>query len=324
MVLVGTFCGLLVSADGIPSTCFQLRFRNYFHLWKANCSITFVRWNCLLNTACSGLHLKCYLELVIILLCRCAPTTPVRSWSLPRGLQQSRFWARFCGHFLTSSAGTVFVHQWSIFLVTGMIWRMSSVALRVHRRPCHPQNVCIHRCIFCCAHVGAYVVLLRPNGLGRGRECEISCARSCYEGTCSGLSPSGRSELLFGAAPPCISLLDLFPMASIAFHVGLHGFDASAFSSLRTSYRLLGWVTFVHHSVKQHVRRLPALGYDSLEYFIFYIPFEYIGFGQIVWPILHTFTFEIFTEAREHPHTDPGQTVYVNLHWCLAEARPVC
>ena len=54
------------------------------------------------------------------------------------------------------------------------------------------------------------------------------------------------------------------------------------FSSLRTSYRLLGWVTFVHHSVKQHVRRLPALGYDSLEYFIFYIPFEYIGFGQIV------------------------------------------
>ena len=99
------------------------------------------------------------------------------------------------------------------------------------------------------------------------------------------LCMSGR-----GAAPPCISLFDLFPMASIAFHFGLHGFDASAFSSLRTSYRLLGWVTFVHHSVKQHVRRLPALGYDSLEYFIFYIPFEYIGFGHIVWPIVHTFT----------------------------------
>ena len=113
-----------------------------------------------------------------------------------------------------------------------------------------------------------------------------------------------------GAAPPCISLFDLFPMASIAFHFGLHGFDASAFTFVRTSYRLLGWVTFVHHSVKQHVRRLPALGYDSLEYFIFYIPSEYIGFGQIVWPILHTFTFWIlnFTEAREHPHTDPGQT----------------
>ena len=107
-------------------------------------------------------------------------------------------------------------------------------------------------------HLGVCVVLLRPNGLGRGREDEISCARSCYEGTCSGLSPSGRSELLFGAAPPCISLFDLFPMASNAFHFGLHGFDASAFTSLRTSYRLLGWVTFVHHSVvKVHVR-LPA------------------------------------------------------------------
>ena len=208
VVLVGTFCGLLVSADGIPSTCFQLRFRNYFHQWKANCSITFVRWNCLLSTACSGLHLKCYPALVITSHCRCAPTTPVRSWSLPRGLHLSKFWARFCVHFSTSSAGTVFVHQWSIFLVTGMIWRMSSVALRVHRRPCHPQNVCIHLCIFCCAHVGAYVVLLRPNGLGCGRECETSCARSCYEGTCSGLSPSGRSELLFGAAPPCISLFE--------------------------------------------------------------------------------------------------------------------
>ena len=134
--------------------------------------------------------------------------------------------------------------------------------------------------------------------------------------------------------PSCCLVLPLhafrcsicFRVASIAFHFGLHGFDASAFTFVRTSYRLLGWVTFVHHSVKQHVRRLPALGYDSLEYFIFYIPSEYIGFGQIVWPILHTFTFWIlnFTEAREHPHTDPGQTVYVNLHWCLAEARPVC
>ena len=49
------------------------------------------------------------------------------------------------------------------------------------------------------------------------------------------LCMSGR-----GAAPPCISLFDLFPMASNAFHFGLHGLDASAFASLRTSYRLLG------------------------------------------------------------------------------------
>ena len=175
-------------------------------------------------------------------------------------------------HFLTSSAAMVFMHPWSIFLVTGMIWLTNLVASKVHRHPCRLPNVCIHRCISCCAPLGAYVVRPRPNGLRLGRESEISCARSCYEGTCSGLSPSGRSELLFGAAPPCISLFDLFPMASNAFHFGLHGFDASAFTSLRTSYRLLGWVTFVHHSVKQHVRQLLALGYDSLEYFIFYIP----------------------------------------------------
>ena len=86
--------------DGIPSTCSRLRFRNCFHQWKANCSITFVRWNCLLSIACSGLHLKCYLELVIILLCRCAPTTPAQSWSLPRGLHQSKFWARVLRAFL--------------------------------------------------------------------------------------------------------------------------------------------------------------------------------------------------------------------------------
>ena len=252
-VLVDTFCGLLVSADGIPSICSRLKFRNSSHPWKANCSITFVRWNYLLSIVCSGLHLKCYLELVIISLCRCAPTTPVRSWSLPRGLHLSKCWARFCMHFSISSAGTVFEHLWSIFLGTGTIWRTNLVASRVHRRLCHPRNACIHRCIFCCAHLGAYAVLLRPNGLGRGREGEISCARSCYEGTCSGLSPSGRSELLFGAAPPCISLFDLFPMASIAFHFGLHGFDASASTSLRTSYRLLGWVTFVHHSVENNM-----------------------------------------------------------------------
>ena len=111
-----------------------------------------------------------------------------------------------------------------------------------------------------------------------------------------------------GAAPPCISLFDLFPMASIAFHFGLHGFDASAFTFVRTSYRLLGWVTFEHHTVKVHVRQLPALGYDSLEYFIFYIPFEYIGFGQIVWPILHTFTFWIleFYGSSRAPAHGPG------------------
>ena len=142
--------------------------------------------------------------------------------------------------FSHSSAGMAYMHLWSIFLVTGTIWLTSSVASRVHRRLCRLRNVCIHHCIFCCAHLGAYAVLLQPNGLGRGSEGEISCARSCYEGTCSGLSPSGRSELLFGAAPPCISLFDLFPMASNAFHFGLHGLDASAFASLRTSYRLLG------------------------------------------------------------------------------------
>ena len=197
------------------------------------------------------------------------------------------------------------MHPWSIFLVTGMIWRTSLVASKVLHRPCHLPNACIHRCIFCYAHLGAYVVLPRPNGLGRGREGEISCACSCYEGTCSGLSPSGRSELLSGAAPPCISLFDLFPMASIAFHFGLHGFDASAFTSLRTSYRLLGWVTFVHHSVKVHVRRLLALGYDSLEYFIFYIPLNTFGFGHITWPILHLFTFEFNGSSRAPAH-GPG------------------
>ena len=161
------------------------------------------------------------------------------------------------------------------------------------------------RCIFCCAHPGDSAVLLRPNGLGRGREGELFYARSCYEGTCSGLSPSGRSELLSGAAPPCLSLFDLLPMASNAFHLGLHVFDASAFASLRTSYRLLGWVTFVHHSVKVHVRQLHASGYDSPEYFIFYIPLNIFGFGHIAWPILHLFTFE-FNESSRAPAHGPG------------------
>ena len=59
-----TFCGLQVSADGIPSIYSRLRRRNFFHQWKTNCSITFVRWSCLLSTACSGLPQKCYLVLV--------------------------------------------------------------------------------------------------------------------------------------------------------------------------------------------------------------------------------------------------------------------
>ena len=249
-VSVGTCCGFLAFADGIPSPCYHLKWKNYFHPSMAICSITFVRWNCWLNTACSGLHLKCFLELVITLPCRCAPTTQARSLHLPRGLHQSKCWARYFVHFSIFSAGMVFMHLWSIFPVTGMMWLMNLVASKAHRRPYRLTTACIHRCIFCYALPGAYVVLLRPNGLGLGRESEISCARSCHEGTCSGLSPSGRSELLFGAAPPCISLFDLFPTASIALHFGLHGFDASACTSLRTSYRLLGWVTFVHHSVK--------------------------------------------------------------------------
>ena len=114
------------------------------------------------------------------------------------------------------------------------------------------------------------------------------------------LRMSGR-----GAAPPCLSLFDLLPMASNAFHLGLHVFDASAFASLRTSYRLLGWVTFVHHSVKVHVRQLHASGYDSPEYFIFYIPLNIFGFGHIAWPILHLFTFE-FNESSRAPAHGPG------------------
>ena len=117
------------------------------------------------------------------------------------------------------------------------------------------------------------------------------------------LCMSGR-----GAAPPCISLFDLFPMASNAFHFGLHGFDASASALLRTSYRLLGWVTFVHHTVKVHVRQLLALGYDSPEYFIFYIPLNTFGFGHITWPILHLFTFE-FNESSRAPAHGPGPNI---------------
>ena len=105
-----------------------------------------------------------------------------------------------------------------------------------------------------------------------------------------------------GAAPPCISLFDLVSDCIDCIPFGLHGFDASAFTSFRASYRLLGWVTFVHHSVGKHVRLLLALGYDSLEYFIFYIPLNTLGlvtyFDQY-----SIFTF-IFTKAREHPHTD--------------------
>ena len=52
---------------------------------------------------------------------------------------------------------------------------------------------------------------------------------------------------------------DLFPMASIAFHFGLHGFDASGV------FITSNFVSFAG------VGLLPALGYDSLEYFIFYI-----------------------------------------------------
>ena len=62
-----------------------------------------------------------------------------------------------------------------------------------------------------------------------------------------------------------------------------------------------GWVTFVHHSVaKVHVRLLLALGYDSSEYFIFFIPLNTFGFGHITWPTLHLFTFE-FNESSRAP-----------------------
>ena len=63
----------------------------------------------------------------------------------------------------------------------------------------------------------------------------------------------------------------LFPIASIAFHSVCTVSMLRLLHLFRTSYRLLGWVTFVHHSVAKHVRLLPALGYDSLEYFVFYI-----------------------------------------------------
>ena len=132
------------------------------------------------------------------------------------------------------------------------------------------------------------------------------------------LCMSGR-----GAAPPCISLFDLFPTASIAFHFGLHGFDASACTSLRTSYRLLGWVTFVHHSVKKHVRWLLALGYDSLEYLILFIPLNtldlvtYLGQYSI-------YSRLNFTEAREHPHTDPGPNPREFEPWVPEHSKNLC
>ena len=67
-----------------------------------------------------------------------------------------------------------------------------------------------------------------------------------------------------------------------------------------------GWVTFVHHSVaKVHVRLLLALGYDSSEYFIFFIPLNTFGFGHITWPTLHLFTFE-FNESSRAPAHGPG------------------
>ena len=111
------------------------------------------------------------------------------------------------------------------------------------------------------------------------------------------LCMSGR-----GAAPPCISLFDLFPTASIALHFGLHGFDASACTSLRTSYRLLGWVTFVHHSVKN--MSAGCLHQDTIRWNIsfFIYSFEYIGFGHITWPILHILTFDFNGSSRAPAH----------------------
>ena len=62
----------------------------------------------------------------------------------------------------------------------------------------------------------------------------------------------------------------------------------------------------MHHSVaKVHVRLLLALGYDSSEYFIFFIPLNTFGFGHITWPTLHLFTFE-FNESSRAPAHGPG------------------
>ena len=225
-------------------------------------------------------------------------------------------------HFSISSAGMAYVHQWNTFLDTGMTWPTNLVVSKVHYLLCRKVIVCIRHCIFCCVQPDACAVLTRPNGLSPGVESEISCACSCHECTCSGLSPSGRSELLFGAAPPCISLFDSVSDCVGCIPFGLHGFDASAFTSFRTSYRLLGWVTFVHHSVGKHVRLLLALGYDSLEYFIFYIHLNTLGlvtyFDQY-----SIFTF-ILRKLESTRTRTSGQTVYVNLHLCLALARPVC
>ena len=98
--------------------------------------------------------------------------------------------------------------------------------------------------------------------------------------------------------------------------------DASAFTSSRTSYRLLGLGYVVHHSVGKHVRSLLALGYDSLEYFIFYIPLDTL---DLVTYFDQQSIFDSISRKLESTRArTSGQTVYVNLHLCLVLARPVC
>ena len=99
-------------------------------------------------------------------------------------------------------------------------------------------------------------------------------------------------------------------------------FRCIGFTSFRTSYRLLGWVTFVHHSVGKHVRSLLALGYDALEYFIFYILLNTLGWSHTLTNTLYSRSFLRKLESTRARTS--GQTVYVNLHLCLALARPVC
>ena len=81
----------------------------------------------------------------------------------------------------------------------------------------------------------------------------------------------------------------------------------------------------MHHSVKVHVRRLLALGYDSLEYFIFYIPLNTFGFGHITWPILHLFTFEFNGSSRAPAHgpgpNESNADEFVQYDWSAVGAR---
>ena len=106
----------------------------------------------------------------------------------------------------------------------------------------------------------------------------------------------------------------LFPIASTAFHSVCTGSMLRRLHH-RTSYRLLGWVTFVHHSVGKHVRLLLALGYDSLEYFIFYIPLNTLDlvtyFDHYA---IFTFNFHESSRAPAHGHQAKQMQFLEDLH----------